>query len=341
MGDQVVLLHARLPGYLRAARTAYLRAALGRTRRPHRLVAVTTSVLDTGIDIDCDVMISDLASIAVLLQRLGRLARFALSFTGPGAPVRRPAWWKDGRLPAFHVLEPVGESGATAVPAAWRTLEPAVLLHATADLLKARGSDPLDLPGHVQDLVEAVHGEHAPFARAGSPLASRAADLHDRQTSEAHLSALHLVPPPGRVSSLADLHRQQLTAAQAATRLGILPQRLLPCYLRDDGRAALDRAGAQLLPDGDRLRTADVRHVLAHTVPVPPAWVAAGTHRHHPPASWARHPLLGDLVLLPAPAGEPHHVEQFGRYGLRMDDDLGLVVTRTTDTAPSPAGPRF
>jgi CRISPR-associated endonuclease/helicase Cas3 len=335
-GDQVVLLHARLPGHLRAARTAYLRTALGRDRRPHRLVAVTTSVLDTGIDIDCDLMISDLASLALLLQRLGRLGRFELSFTGAAVPVRRPAWWNDGHIPAFHVLNPVGDSGATAVPAAWRTLEPAVLLQATAALLNARGSGrTLHLPGDVQDLVEAVHGEHAPFTRDGSPLAPRAAALHHKEISQTHLSALHMVPPPGRVSSLADLHRQQLSAAQAATRLGALPQRLLPCYLREDGRAALDRAGVHVLPSSGPLRTADVRHVLAHTVPVPPAWVAARTHRHHPPQAWTQHRLLGDLVLLPAPAGDLGHVEYFGRYGLRMDDDLGLVTTRTTDTTPA------
>lgn len=336
LGADLMLLHARFPGHLRSARVAGLRAALGRGgHRPHRLVIVTTSLLDTSIDIDWDLMISDLASMAVLLQRLGRLARFHLPPrpTGIGGPVARPPWWKAGHVPAFHVLQPVGDAGTTAVPASWRTIEPAVLLQATAALLTARGSDLVRLPEDVQDLIEAVHGEAAAFTGAGSPLAAQAAALHHRQISETHLSALHLVPPPARISSLADLHRQHLTTAQAATRLGTLPARLLPCYLRPDGRPALDRAGTHLLPDTDRLRRDDIRRLLAHTLPVPAAWVAARTHRHRPPAAWQRYPVLRDLVLLPAPADDRQHTEHFGPYRLRMDDDLGLVTTRTTPRA--------
>lgn len=343
LGGDLMLLHARLPGHLRAARVAGLRAGLSRGGvRPQRLVVVTTSLLDTGIDIDWDLMVSDLASMAVLLQRMGRLARFLRSSApGPAGAeaVARPAWWPQGHVPAFHVLQPVNAGGRTAIPASWRTIEPPVLLQATAALLAARDSDLVDLPADVQDLIEAVHGEGAAFTQSGDPLSVQAAALHHRQTSESHLSALHLVPPPGRVSSLADLHRQHLTTQQAATRLGVLPVRLLPCYLTPDGRPALDRAGQHPLPEAGRLRTAQVRRILAHTLPVPAAWVAARTHRHQPPRSWQHHRLLGDLVLLPAPAADSDHIEYFGRYGLRMDDDLGLVTTRTVTTPGSPPAP--
>jgi CRISPR-associated endonuclease/helicase Cas3 len=336
LGDQLVLLHARFPGVVRAARIAALRAALARSgRRPNRLVVVTTSLLDTSMDIDFDLMISDLASLALLLQRLGRLARFDLSMAPGGRDgVARPPWWTAGSPAPFHVLQPVSAHGATAIPASWRTVEPAVLRQATAALLASRDSDLLRLPGDVQDLVEAVHGEGAPFTRPDSPLSAPAAALHHRQVSETHLSGLQLVPPAARVSSLADLHRQHLTTAQAVTRLGVPPMRLLPCYLHRDGRRTLDRAGQMLLPDGERLRAGDVHRILEHALPVPAAWAAARTEAHQAPASW-RHRLLRDMVLLPAPAGDPRHVEQFGRYGLRMDDDLGLVTTRTTP-APAP-----
>lgn len=338
---QLVLLHARFPGLVRAARTAALRTALARGGpRPGRLVVVTTSVLDTSMNLDFDLMISDLASAALLLQRLGRLARFDWSGAAGGRDgVRRPQWWTAGSPAAFHVLRPVSGSGTTAIPAAWRTLEPAVILQATADLLESRGSGLLHLPDDVQGLVEAVHGDSTVFARPGSPLATPAAALQHRQTGESHLSGLHLIPPPARVSSLADLHRQHLTTAQAATRLGPAPVRLLPCYVHTDGRRTLDRAGRHPLPESAPLAAGDVRRILGHTLPVPAAWAAARTRRHQPPASWS-HRLLRDLVLLPAPADDPHHTEQFGRYGLRMDDNLGLVTTRTAfDPTPAPAGP--
>ena len=106
-----------------------------------------------------------------------------------------------------------------------------------------------------------------------------------------------------------------------------------------DGNDLIDigRAWQHLLPDTDRLRREDVGHLLAHTLPVPAAWVAARTHRHRPPAGWQRYPVLRDLVLLPAPADDREHTEHFGSYRLRMDDDLGLVTARTTVRASTGA----
>ncbi|WP_330462111.1 MULTISPECIES: CRISPR-associated endonuclease Cas3'' [unclassified Streptomyces] len=60
--DQLVLLHARLPGHQRETLTRHIRSRLGRTgERPARLVVVTTSLLDMSLDVDVDVMVSDLA----------------------------------------------------------------------------------------------------------------------------------------------------------------------------------------------------------------------------------------------------------------------------------------
>uniref|UniRef100_UPI003F499783 CRISPR-associated helicase Cas3' n=1 Tax=Streptomyces sp. CA-136453 TaxID=3240050 RepID=UPI003F499783 len=74
-GD-LVLVHARLRNRRRRRTLRDLRRRLGPTGpRPPRLVAVTTSLLDVSLDIDVDLMVSDLASVARLLQRLGRLGR--------------------------------------------------------------------------------------------------------------------------------------------------------------------------------------------------------------------------------------------------------------------------
>jgi CRISPR-associated endonuclease/helicase Cas3 len=324
---ELMLLHARFPGWAREQRTSWVRRALGPAGpRPDRLVVVTTSILDTSLDIDVDMMISDLASIARLLQRAGRLARFYLSWQNTGC---RPRWWIPGHVPHLTVLQPRGTAGATAVPAEWRTVEPAILLHATAALLQAKNHDlQLNVPGDVQDLVEQVHGERSPFADETANLRRLLAGHLERTMAEEHLSAVHLIPPHDRVSALADLHRQYLTAAQAATRLGTLPRRLLPCYLTAGGELALDRAGSQPLPDQRYLSDRQVRNILQHTMPVPAAWIARRGPQHRPPASWDQHPLLADLVLLPAPAGDPAHTEHYGRHRLRMDDELGLIHDR-------------
>ncbi len=324
---ELMLLHARFPGWVRDQRTGWVRRALGPAGpRPGRLVVVSTSMLDTSLDIDVDLMVSDLASIARLLQRAGRLGRFARSWRNTG----RPSWWGSDHVPRLTVLQPLGAAGTTAVPAEWRSVEPAFLLHATAALLQAKNHDlQMDVPGDVQDLVEQVHGEHSPFADETAALRRLLAGHLERTIAEEHLSAVHLIPPHDRVSALADLHRQYLTAAQAATRLGTLPRRLLPCYLTTGGDLTLDRAGTQPLPDYKRLSARQIHQVLQHTVPVPAAWVTRRGPQHRPPASWAQHPLLADLILLPTSARPPACSEHYGRHRLHMDDELGLIHDTT------------
>ena len=146
--------------------------------------------------------------------------------------------------------------------------------------------------------------------------------------AEEHLSASHLIPPPGRVSSLADLHRQYLTARTAATRLGELPKRLLPCYRTRSGQLTLDRAGARPLPLTEKLSTRQIHSILRHTLPVPAAWVAHCRPEHRAPTAWRGHRLLADLILLPHDATQPDAAVRFGRHILRLDRELGLVHRR-------------
>ena len=75
-GVPVVLLHGRLTTGERASRTRDLLARLGRGgRRPARLVVVATQIAEQSFDVDADVLITDLAPIDLLLQRVGRLHR--------------------------------------------------------------------------------------------------------------------------------------------------------------------------------------------------------------------------------------------------------------------------
>jgi CRISPR-associated endonuclease/helicase Cas3 len=71
--DQVLLLHSRFTAGDRADHTEELLRLLGDTsknaQRPHRLVVVATQVAEQSLDIDADLLITDLAPIDLLLRR--------------------------------------------------------------------------------------------------------------------------------------------------------------------------------------------------------------------------------------------------------------------------------
>ncbi|MFC9341542.1 CRISPR-associated helicase Cas3' [Streptomyces sp. NPDC057021] len=326
--DTLVLLHARLPEHEREDLVEQLRRRLGAGRRPgEQLVVVTTSILDMSLDIDVDVMISDLAPLNILLQRLGRLWRFETRWTG--SPSRRPAWLRS-TTPVLAVLQPTDHTGRTRIPAAWRTLHPAHLLHTTADTLHPTTPDDsggrlITLPDDVQALIETFHDRTDGQSDDAQPLTARESAYHVRRRREEHHSALHLAPAPRHTTSLADLHRQDLHAREAVTRLGVMPRRLLPVYQDPRGRLFLDAACTRPLILDRKPSPAAVRTILQHTLPVPAPWITG----HRPaPAIWKQHTLLADLALLTLDPATPDTGVRLANHILNVEPGLGLTVYR-------------
>lgn len=81
---KTVLLHSRFTAEDRAEKEKYLLSALGKNlddpeqpnpNRPEQLTVVATQVLEQSLDIDFDCMVTDVAPVEALLQRVGRLHR--------------------------------------------------------------------------------------------------------------------------------------------------------------------------------------------------------------------------------------------------------------------------
>ncbi|MCA0437742.1 MAG: CRISPR-associated helicase Cas3' [Austwickia sp.] len=152
---EVVLAHSRFLAVDRARREADLRTRLGRTSsvsigtRPHRLIVVGTQVLEQSLDIDVDLMVSDLCPVDLLLQRMGRLHRHP---RGAGESDRPP------RLRAPRLLLTGAEWSSTpvvAVSGSRKVYGEAALLAAAATLRRHGLS--IRLPEDIAPLVDAAY----------------------------------------------------------------------------------------------------------------------------------------------------------------------------------------
>lgn len=145
------LLHAQYPGDERAARELEVLQRLGKpgadgVLRPERMIVIATQVIEQSLDIDLDVLISDLAPIDLLLQRLGRMWRH--DRPGPGArhahtePVLYVAGLRN--WPEERVLKDT----------AWKFVYPEALLLRAWTLLHPRLEDTIDIPADLDALVQ-------------------------------------------------------------------------------------------------------------------------------------------------------------------------------------------
>jgi CRISPR-associated endonuclease/helicase Cas3 len=145
------LLHARFALVDRKRHEARALEFFGKEReaRPGR-VLVATQVVESSLDLDFDVMVSDLAPMAALIQRAGRLWRHM---------DRRPAPTRPVSGPTLHVVspdpEPVqNERWAEPVLGQGAWVYPAPLLWRTARVLFDAGR--IVAPDNLRDLIEAV-----------------------------------------------------------------------------------------------------------------------------------------------------------------------------------------
>ncbi|WP_412741107.1 CRISPR-associated helicase Cas3' [Krasilnikovia sp. MM14-A1259] len=343
---EVSVAHSRFMGPDRAAKDRWLVDRVGspghlaRTggTRPVRHVVVASQVAEQSLDIDFDLLITDLAPVDLILQRIGRMHRHQRD---------RPARLSQARClitgADWAAQPPAPVRGSTAVYAESSLLRSAAVLWPY--LTQGR---PVDLPADISPLVQAAYADD-PIGPAGwQPRLAEAADRLAQQDFDRAQRAddyrLGAVGAPGAdlVAWLSgDIGDAQRGSDDARGR----------AHVRDDGAETLDvlvlvrtaeglctpswlPANGGLVVPIDTVPPAWLARTVASCVLSLPAAMTSGSGRMDRLigelergyiGAWAKDPWLGgELILALDPSGRA----ELAGFHLQYDKDDGLRVMR-------------
>lgn len=320
------LFHARFPFEERAKREGRALTRFGKKGpRPGRAVLVATQVIEQSLDLDFDVMVSDLAPADLVLQRVGRLHRHDR---------RRPDSLREPRVYVVASDEDV-PGGPEFDRGSERVYAPHILLRSW---LALRDRTTIAIPEDVEKLVEAVYGDVECPADSGPELRERwdmtlASMLADQERERLEAENRYIGPPfsRGSLAELAQLPREEDApelhpAHQALTRLTELTVQVV-CLGGTSERPTLRPGGPALDRRWLRERpTIEVtRDLLSRAVSLSDRRVVHALLKREVPKGWQDSPVL--RRHRPLYFGEDR-IAPVGDWLIRLDPELGLVIER-------------
>ncbi|XNL31583.1 CRISPR-associated helicase Cas3' [Longispora sp. K20-0274] len=188
----VTVAHSRFMALDRAAKDRWLRDTFGpKGERPSCHVVVASQVAEQSLDVDFDLLVTDLAPVDLVLQRMGRLHRHQrvrpARLTRPRCVITGADW---------STTPPAPVPGSTAVYGQWALLRSAAVLWPHVEEGK-----PVRLPADIPRLVQAAYGDGIVGPPAWNAAIERARevadDKHDRQRQAADVFRIGQVAPAG------------------------------------------------------------------------------------------------------------------------------------------------
>lgn len=156
-GPEIALLHSRFPQFRRESLENDWMERLGKdgTRRPpNGCVLVSTQVAEQSVDIDADLLITDLAPTDMLLQRLGRLWRHERT-----RPCRKTeVWISPVMLSSEQLRSASAKELQQALGKSARVYAPYVLLRSWQQW---QDREVITLPGDIRSILEATYAAPA------------------------------------------------------------------------------------------------------------------------------------------------------------------------------------
>ena len=180
------LLHSRFPAWHRAELEAEWMGALGKggESRPQGCVLMATQVVEQSVDIDADLLVTELAPTDMLLQRIGRLWRHGRECRPCD---QAETWIYDATEVARKVYAPYVLWCTEQV---WRSRTQVVLPSEIRDLLEATYADREELPEEIEPLKAELEAKRKKLSHMALGVTSLFAGDDDEDNAPTRYSTL-------------------------------------------------------------------------------------------------------------------------------------------------------
>jgi CRISPR-associated endonuclease/helicase Cas3 len=287
-------------------------------RRPNCAVLVSTQIIEQSLDLDFDLMVTELAPVDLMLQRAGRLHRHQRGEADRPMNLREPQLWISA--PA------IGADGLPDFGVNKRVYDEHILLRSW---LEVKDSKPIAIPANIEDLIEAVYDAERVCPQ--EMLAARWQEtktkmLKKLQTKEAKAKPVRILPPWDE-ELFEDFNREldednpeKHKSLQALARDDETPSVSVVFLTQEEfGRFALkqkpDLAAARFLLE----RSVSINNYGAVEAlldkdrddPTPPVWRDFPLLRHH------------KLIVI-----DGEGKQQINNYLFRVHPELGVIVNK-------------
>ncbi len=304
-GTEVFLFHARFPADRRQKREEQVLETFGEGgNREGRKILIATQVAEQSLDLDFDLIVTDLAPIDLVLQRAGRLWRHTRKSRSVPKPILLVAGLAGDEPPSFGK------------PLWWGAVYREDILLRTWSLLHARQR--LTLPDDIDALVQAVYEEEVDVPESMRDRLERAFVSEDGEaiarTGQAHQAIIGLPDDeswndPARFVLYDEDEPGVHRTLMARTRLGEDSVVVIPLWPEDGFRP-------EATPEFVRAKQWFLRAVSLSR-----KGVAKKLQKMGVPEGWKKSPLLRNCF--------PLTLDEHGRWvedpTVLLDDDLGLV----------------
>ncbi|MDD2661107.1 MAG: CRISPR-associated helicase Cas3' [Methylococcales bacterium] len=236
---EIGLLHSRFPHFVRQRQEEYWMNRLGKTgSQIGGCILVSTQIVEQSVDIDADILISELAPSDMLLQRIGRLWRHLEVRLPSMRPIPEPEFWLQQeeksldelkQLSALKIKQTLGDKA--------RIYSPYVLLKSYQAFITHKEINLADESGNtdIRNILSATYEDNDDEPEAWQELAG---DLKGTEYAETKLALsntllfakLALDDEEGKQTRLIEIETLPLLIAQeiSASKITLLDGAVIP-----------------------------------------------------------------------------------------------------------------